>query len=52
MWQFVTLHVENKVVPVFACDELGDRCHVRLLDNYISKLSAKAFEMDCLYEAT
>ena len=41
--------MKNKVVFVFACVELGDRCHVRLLDIYISKLPAKAFEMDCFY---
>ena len=46
LWQ---LQVENKVVPIFANGDLGVRCHVRLLDEYISKLPPKAFEMDAFY---
>ena len=46
LWQ---LHVDNKIVPIYACDEAGDRCHVRLLDKYISKLSPKAIEKDFFY---
>ena len=41
--------VENKVVPIFAQPDCGDRCHVPLLDLYFSKLSPKAFEMDVFY---
>ena len=43
------LRVENKVVPIYTCKLLGERCHVYLLDKYISKLPPKAFEMDCFY---
>ena len=43
------LRVENKVVPIYSCEQLGERCHVYLLDKYISKLPPKAFEMDCFY---
>ena len=46
LWQ---LRVENKVVPIYAVEELGVRCHVRILDEYISKLPPRAFEMDCFY---
>lgn len=31
--------VDNKTVPIFSCfDEVGERCHVFLLDSYISKM--------------
>ena len=33
---FCQLRVENKVVPIYAQPESGDRCHVRLLDVYLS----------------
>lgn len=43
------LHVENKVVPIVANPDLGDACHVLLLDLYLSKLPAKAREADIFY---
>ena len=43
LWQ---LHVENKIVPIVANSEL---CHVSLLDEYISKLPQKAYDLDCFY---
>ena len=43
---FCQLRVENKVVPIFAQSECGDRCHVHLLDLYFSKLPSKAYEME------
>ena len=46
---FKKLHVSNKVVPVFACPEVGERCAVYLLDLYLSKLPNEAFEQDVFY---
>ena len=43
------LHVENKVVPIVSNPDLGDACHVLLLDLYLSKLPAKAREADIFY---
>ena len=43
------LHISNKVVPVFACPEVGERCAVYLLDLYLSELPNKAFEQDIFY---
>ena len=43
------LKVENKCVPLMANAQLGTRCHVYLIDLYISKLPEKAREMDCFY---
>ena len=43
------VRVENKVVPVYANLESGQRCLVPLLDNYISKLPPVAFEKDAFY---
>lgn len=41
--------VKNKVVPVFANVEAGERCVVEVLDFYISKLSEKATD-DIFYK--
>ena len=43
--------MEDKVihVSIMATPESGDRCHVSLLDNYISKLPQKANDLDCFY---
>ena len=46
---FKKLHVSTKVVTVFACPEVGERCAVYLLDLYLSKLPNKAFEQDVFY---
>ena len=46
LWQ---MRVENKVTPIIAKPELGVRCHVSLLDKYVSKLPPKAHEIDCFY---
>ena len=43
---FCQLRVENKVVPILAQPECGDRCPVHLLDLYFSKLPSKAYEME------
>ena len=41
--------VENKSVVIMACKDAGVRCHVHLLDIYLSKLPPKAREIDCFY---
>ena len=46
---FKKLHVSTKVVPVFTCPEVGERCAVYLLDLYLSKLPNEAFEQDIFY---
>ena len=43
------LRRENKVVRQFVCPTAGDRCHVRLLDLYVSKLPNGAKEKDAFY---
>ena len=43
------LRVENKVVPVFATPTAGNRCHVRILDLYMSKLPLVAKVKDFFY---
>ena len=43
-------NVENKCVPIISTyDQVGERCHVFLLDLYISKMPQKAKEMDYFY---
>ena len=46
---FKKLHVSNKVVPVFSCPQVGERCAIYLLDLYLSKLPNEAFEQDVFY---
>ena len=46
---FNQLRVESKSVPVFPCAEAGVRCHVAILDKYISKLPPFASEKDVFY---
>ena len=46
---FKNLHVKHKVVPLYACPEAGDRCPVRILDEYISKLPQDALAKDLFY---
>ena len=43
------LNLENKVVIQYARPELGVRCHVYLLQLYLSKLPQSAFEQDIFY---
>ena len=41
--------VENKSVVLMASPAVGNRCHVHLLDKYLSKLHPKACELECFY---
>ena len=43
------INLENKVVPVYASTAAGERCLVYLLDLYLQKLPALAFERDVFY---
>ena len=43
------IFLKNKLVPVFANPEAGDRCVVKILDVYISKLPSRAREEDIFY---
>jgi hypothetical protein len=43
------IHVKKKVVPIYACPEVGERCPVNVLDKYISKLPPHALEHDIFY---
>ena len=43
------LRVTNKRVPVYAVPEAGEKCHVRVLDKYLSKLPLDAIEQDNFY---
>ena len=46
---FKKIHVKKKVVPIYACPEVGERCPVNVLDKYISKLPPHASEKDLFY---
>ena len=46
---FKKLHVANKIVPVFACPEAGERCPVHILDLYLNKLPQAAIEIDVFF---
>ncbi len=46
------LHLQNKAVPIYACPEAGIRCHVYLLDLYISKLPQDAIQKELFYVRT
>lgn len=43
------LRVENKSVPILATPEAGNRCHVHILDLYLSKLPPIAKDKDLFY---
>ena len=43
------LRHENKVVRQYACPEMGERCHVSLLDTYFAHIPPTAFERDNFY---
>ena len=45
----VQLRVQNKVVPVDAVPEVGNRCHVYVLDLYFKTLPGEAFKNDNFY---
>lgn len=40
---------ENKSVVIMAIAAVGNRCHVHLLDKYLSKLHPKSQQLDCFY---
>ena len=46
---FPERHIPNKIVPIYAVAEAGEKCHVRILDLYLSKLPKEAFERDNFY---
>ena len=43
------MRIENKVVPIYANSEAGNRCHIRQLDTYFSKIPDQARELDIFY---
>ena len=43
------IRLEHKTVSTFANPEAGNRCHVFLLDLYLSKLPQEAFKKDIFY---
>ena len=43
------LHLESKRVPLIACPDAGERCHVFLLDLYLKKLPREAIQKDVFY---
>ena len=46
---FAQLSVEHKVVPVYASTAGPERCHVQILDLYLSKLPTEAIQADNFY---
>ena len=46
---FSQRYVANKIVPIYANQANRERCHVQLLDFYLSKLPQEAFEKDVFY---
>ena len=46
---FAQFSVEHKVVPVYASTAGPKRCHVQILDLYLSKLPTKAIQADTFY---
>ena len=46
---FKQLHVKSKVVPLYPCPDIGERCPVYILDKYISKLPDKFRKDDFFY---
>ena len=43
------MRLEKKCVPIFEQKDVSERCHVRLLDLYMSKLPKDAIEEDIFY---
>ena len=46
---FTEKDIPNKIVPIYSSGEAGERCHVRILDFYLSKLPQIAFNNDVFY---
>ena len=46
---FMEMHIQNKVVPIYSSPKAGERCHVHILDLYLSKLPKDAAEKDVFY---
>ena len=46
---FRKLHVKSKVVPLYSVPEAGERCPVKILDKYISRLPQDALLEDIFY---
>ena len=43
------MHIPNKIVPIYSTPEAGERCHVHILDMYLSKLPEDAISKDVFY---
>ena len=43
------INQDNKIVTQFAREDLGDRCHIFLLELYLSKLPVSALQNDVFY---
>ena len=43
------MHVPNKIVPIYSTPEAGERCHVHILNMYLSKLPEYAISKDVFY---
>jgi hypothetical protein len=43
------LELQHKLVNIYANSDVGERCHVFILDKYISKLPQPAIEKDIFY---
>ena len=46
---FMEMHIQNKVVPICSSPQVGERCHVHVLDFYLSKLPKDAIDRDIFY---
>ena len=46
---FTGKYIPTKVVPIHGSKEAGKRCHVRVLDVYLSKIPKLAFEKEIFY---
>ena len=46
---YKSLHLKNKVVPLYSCPESGEHCPVLIFDKYFSKLPPQAIENDIVF---
>ena len=46
------LHLDNKIVHQYETPESKERCHVAILDLYLSKLPSGALELECFLPST
>ena len=46
---FTESHISNKIVHIYPLAKPGERCHVCILDRYLSKLPKEAFGRDNFY---